>query len=48
MLGVADPADLMALIGRFGKGDGFFLPRWNYSSLSVRELSDADKLGTVT
>jgi SEFIR domain-containing protein len=47
MLGVAGPADLMALIGRFGKGDGFFLPRWNYSSLSVSELSDADKLGTV-
>jgi hypothetical protein len=47
MLGLAGPADLMALLGRFEKEDGFYLPRWTYYSLAVRELSGAEKLGTV-
>ncbi|SHG47182.1 SEFIR domain-containing protein [Bradyrhizobium erythrophlei] len=30
---------------QLGKADGLFLPRWNYHSLPVRELTGADKLG---
>jgi hypothetical protein len=47
MLGLASPSDLVALLGRFGKGDGLFVPRWNYHTLAVAELTGADKLGTV-
>ena len=45
MLGLATLNDFVALLGKFGKADGLFLPSWNYHSLPVRELTGADKLG---
>jgi hypothetical protein len=47
MLGLTSPSDFVALLGRFGKGDGLFIPTWHHHSLGVRELTGADKLGTV-
>jgi hypothetical protein len=46
MLGVADRDEFLSLLSHFGKGDGLYLPHWNYSRLSLDDIVQPAKLGT--